>query len=242
MGTGDYSGKSSVEEIRKRFDQDVERFSNLDTGQKTVPDAALMMELCTAAAHYACSEARELLDLGCGAGNYTLKMLAHNPELNCTLNDLSVPMLDRAKERVSSIAKGKIQLLKGDLRELNLPEEHYDIVLAAAVFHHLRDDSDWEKVFQQIFRALKPGGGLWISDLISHDSTHLSALFQDRYSAYLEELGGMEYREKVWEYIEAEDSPRSLGYQLELMKKVGFRHVEVLHKNGLFAAFGGIKP
>lgn len=242
MGTGDYSGKSSVDEIRKRFDQDVERFSNLDTGQKTVPDAALMMELCTAAAHYAHSGARELLDLGCGAGNYTLKMLALNPELNCTLNDLSGAMLQRAKDRVSSIAKGQIQLLKGDLREIQLPEGQFDIVLAAAVFHHLRDDSDWEKVFYRIFTALKPGGGLWISDLISHDSTFLSALFQDRYSAFLEELGGVEYREKVWDYIAMEDSPRSLGYQLELMKKVGFQKVEVLHKNGLFAAFGGLKP
>lgn len=242
MGTGEYSGKSSVEEIRERFDQNVERFANMDTGQKTVPDAALMMELCTASAHYSSPEAKELLDLGCGAGNYTLKMLGLNPWLNCTLNDLSEPMLNRAKERVGAIAKGTVHNLKGDLRELQLPEGHFDIVLAAAVFHHLREDSDWESVFYQVYNVLKPGGSLWISDLISHDSIHLYDLFHDRYSAYLEELGGVEYREKVWKYITVEDSPRSLEYQLGLMKKVGFKQVEVLHKNGLFAAFGGIKP
>lgn len=241
MGTGEYSEKSSVEEIRERFDQDVERFANMDTGQMTVPDAALMMELCTAAAHYSNPEAKELLDLGCGAGNYTLKMLGVNPQLNCTLNDLSGPMLKRAKERVGAIAKGSVHNFQGDLRELQLPEGHFDIVLAAAVFHHLREDSDWEGVFYQVYKVLKPGGSLWISDLITHDSPHLYNLFYDRYSAYLEELGGVEYREKVWKYIAAEDSPRSLGYQLGLMKKVGFGQVEVLHKNGLFAAFGGIK-
>lgn len=37
--------KSSVDEIRKRFDGDVERFSNLDTGQKALVDAPKSMEL-----------------------------------------------------------------------------------------------------------------------------------------------------------------------------------------------------
>ncbi|MCK5392013.1 MAG: hypothetical protein KAJ31_06265 [Deltaproteobacteria bacterium] len=43
------------------------------------------------------------------------------------------------------------------------------------------------------------------------------------------------------EYIDIEDSPRSLSYQIELMKKVGFGTVDVLHKNSCFAAFVGIK-
>ena len=97
----DFRHKSSIEEIRKRFDKDVERFSNLDTGQLTVPDAALMMELCTEAAKYASPGASELLDIGCGAGNYTLKMLSKIPDLNCSLNDLSRPMLEMAKKRIS---------------------------------------------------------------------------------------------------------------------------------------------
>jgi tRNA (cmo5U34)-methyltransferase len=33
--------KSSVDEIRRRFDADVERFSNLDTGQSSTVDAPL---------------------------------------------------------------------------------------------------------------------------------------------------------------------------------------------------------
>jgi len=37
----DYSGKSTVDEIRSRFDADVERFSNLTTGQSATIDAPL---------------------------------------------------------------------------------------------------------------------------------------------------------------------------------------------------------
>ena len=233
--------KATNEEIKTRFDNDVERFANLETGQLTTIDAPLTMELCTEAARYINPAATELLDIGCGAGNYTLKMLSKVPGLNCTLNDLSMPMLEKARERVSTETKGKITIVQDDMRNLDLPDEHFDIVLAAATLHHLRDDADWELVFTKIYNALKPGGSLWISDLITQESSSINRLFEDKYGAYLETLGGPEYRQKVFDYIDYEDTPRSLNYQLDLLKKVGFRTTEILHKNSCFAAFGAIK-
>lgn len=42
--------KSTIDEIRARFDADVERFSNLATGQISTVDAPLAMELISCAA------------------------------------------------------------------------------------------------------------------------------------------------------------------------------------------------
>ncbi|MDB5109083.1 MAG: Methyltransferase type 11 [Mucilaginibacter sp.] len=237
----DYSRKATNDEIRTRFDNDVDRFSNLDTGQLTTIDAPLTMELCTEAAKYVNPQAKELLDIGCGAGNYTLKMLSKINNLNCTLNDLSMPMLQKAKERVAAETAGQITIIQDDMRNLFLPDDHFDIILAAATLHHLRDDSDWELVFTKLYKTLKYGGSIWISDLITHDSSPLNELFHQKYSDYLETLGGPEYRQKVLDYIAHEDTPRSLNYQLDLLKKVGFKQVEILHKNSYFAAFGGVK-
>ena len=89
--------KSTVEEIRLRFDADVERFSNLDTGQSATVDAPLAMALVAEAAAATTPHARHVLDVGCGAGNYTLKLLESLPNLHSTLIDLSQPMLDRAR-------------------------------------------------------------------------------------------------------------------------------------------------
>ena len=239
--TTDYSKKAGNDEIRHRFDNDVERFSNLDTGQLTTIDAPLTMELCTEAAKYINPNATDLLDVGCGAGNYTLKMLSKINNLNCTLNDLSMPMLLKAKERVSAETEDGITIIQNDMRNLMLPDGSFDIILAAATLHHLRDDADWEAVFANIYRVLKPGGSFWISDLITHDSEPLNRLFQQRYSDYLDTLGGPEYRKKVLDYVAYEDTPRSINYQTVLLKKVGFKQVEVLHKNSYFAAFGGVK-
>jgi tRNA (cmo5U34)-methyltransferase len=233
--------KSTVTEIRERFDNDVERFSNLDSGQVATMDAKLSLELLTCAARAIKPEATSLLDLGCGAGNYSLKMLSKVPNLNCTLIDLSQNMLDRASQRVAEVTSGKIEALQGDIRDINLPNNHFDIILAGAVLHHLRDDSDWELVFQKLFDSLKPGGCLMISDLIFQENPVVNELVWKMYTDYLKQQGGEEYQQKVFAYIEKEDTPRSMTYQLDLMKKVGFSTTEILHKNACFGAFGGIK-
>lgn len=233
--------KSTIEEIRERFDNDVERFSNLETGQVATIDAVVSLELITEACKRIVPNAVNVLDIGCGAGNYTLKMLSKLPHLNCTLVDLSLPMLDKALERVSNETTGKTVIMHGDIREVDLPENHFDIILAGAVLHHLRDDQDWETTFTKIFKLLKSGGCFMISDLITQDTDLLNEYTWQRYGDYLQGVGGAEYRQKVLDYIEKEDSPRSMNYQLNLMKKVGFTSVEILHKNMCFGAFGGIK-
>jgi len=233
--------KSTVQEIKERFDNDVERFSNLDTGQLSTIDATILLELITESAKRINSYAENLLDIGCGAGNYTLKMLSKLPDLNCTLIDLSRPMLDKAYERVSKETTGIVKIIHGDIREIRLQNSHYDIILAGAVLHHLRDDSDWEFVFSKLFESLAPGGCLMISDLIKQDSEILNDYIWEKYGDYLETIGGKDYKQKVFDYVEKEDSPRSLNYQLDLMKKVGFQKIEILHKNICFAAYGAIK-
>ena len=233
--------KSSVDEIRARFDNDVERFSNIETGQISTIDAQISLELITEAAKRITPNATQLLDVGCGAGNYTIKMLSKLPDLHCTLVDLSMPMLQKAEERVSKATTGKIRTVQQDIREAKLEDHGFDIILAGAVLHHLRDDEDWEQTFTKLYHLLKPGGCLMISDLITQENPILDAYTWERYGDFLENIGGKEYRQKVLDYVDKEDSPRSMSYQLELMKKVGFSSTEILHKNMCFGAFGGIK-
>lgn len=73
------------------------------------------------------------------------------------------------------------------------------------------------------------------------DHAEVNQIVWKMYANYLIGLGGEEYQQKVFDYIEKEDTPRSMSYQLDLMKKVGFSSVEILHKNACFGAFGGIK-
>jgi len=67
--------KSTPEAIRNNFDQQVERFSNLETGQTTAIDSPLCMELVARSAALLNPDARRVMDLGCGGGNYAVKVI-----------------------------------------------------------------------------------------------------------------------------------------------------------------------
>jgi len=233
--------KSTLTEIQERFDKDVDRFSNLILGQQATMDAPLVMDLITQAAQTTTPHAQRMLDVGCGAGNNTLKLLQMINPLDCDLVDLSQPMLERAKQRISPYNKGRVRLFQEDIRTAELPEGHYDIILAAMVLHHLRDDQDWEDTFKKLYRLTAPGGSIWIADFVAHENQFAQEIMWGRYGKYLESLGGPAYREKVFAYIDKEDSPRPVTYQLDLLRKVGFNQVEILHKNSCFVAFGAIK-
>lgn len=233
--------KSTVDEIRERFDNDVERFSNLESGQTATLDAAMILDLVAQTAAATNPHARSMLDVGCGAGNFTLKILSAIPNLDCTLLDLSQPMLNRAQERVGGATAGRVFLKLGDVRELDLGLKQFDIIIAAAVLHHLREYEEWASVFCKFHRCLKPGGSLWISDLVSHSVPVIQFVMWKRWGEYLTAFKGAEYRDHVYAYVEKEDSPRPVLFQCQLLRDCGFREVEVLHKNANFAALCAIK-
>ncbi|QDU38882.1 hypothetical protein Mal4_32140 [Maioricimonas rarisocia] len=233
--------KSTNDEIRERFDAQVERFSNLESGQRTAIDSPLALDLITQAASRVTPQARAVLDVGCGAGNFTLKLLARVPGLDVSLIDLSQPMLDRAVERISAATTGSVQAQQGDVRTAELGESTCDVILAGAVLHHLRGEDEWEQVFGRFHTALRPGGSIWVFDLVSSSIPAVEKLMRERYGNYLTELEDEAFRDHVFDYIEKEDSPRPLTFQLDMLRKVGFAATTVLHRHTCFAAFGAVK-
>ncbi len=243
------SEKSTTQAIKERFDNDVERFSSLETGQQTVIDARLILDLVSTLSASVVPHAEAMLDIGCGAGNNTIRIVREfaaqagreQQTLNCDLADLSQPMLDKAQARLAQEPVDTVRTFQGDFRSLDLPENHYDIIVAAAVLHHLRDDEDWLNGFARIHSLLKPNGALFVSDLFIHGHEKVHEAMWNRYGDYLIELGGVEKRDAVFDYIDYEDSPRDLTFQIETLRKVGFRTIDILHKNSVFGAYVAVK-
>ena len=150
-------------------------------------------------------------------------------------------MLERAQQRIRATGVETITVYQTDLRQLNFPDASFDGILASAVLHHLRDDSDWSATFSRLHRWLKPGGRLYVSDLAIFDEPAIQGMMWKRYAHYLESIGGPAYRDKVFAYIEKEDSPRSLSFQWERLRQAGFSHFDVLHRNSVFACYFAVK-
>jgi len=201
--------KSTIEEIRKRFDADVERFSNLDTGQQAAMDAPVILDVVARAVACHVRPQGGLLDLGCGAGNFTLRVLSHVSPLDCVLVDLSHPMLERAEQRVKAATAGRVQTIQSDMRLLSFAPASFEVILAGQVLHHLRENAEWEAMFARFHEWLSPTGTLFVADFVAYDDPGIQELMLTRYAEYLANLGGEEYRDKVLAYCEKDYGRKS---------------------------------
>jgi tRNA (cmo5U34)-methyltransferase len=233
--------KSTPEAIQRNFDQQVERFSNIETGQTTAIDSPLCMELISQAARLTNPNATHIMDLGCGGGNYAVKTAGLMPNVHCTLIDISGKMVEAAKKRVEEIVSGTVTAIQADYRNADLGKNQFDIITAGTTLHHLRGDDEWELVFDKVYKALKPGGSFWINDIVIAETNPINEMMLGGWLSILKKQISDDEIAMYKERYETEDTPRTLTYQLDLMKHTGFEHTIILHKHFNFAAFGGIK-
>ena len=233
--------KISMEELERQFDNDVERFSNEQTGQTTTIDASLVLSIVEQSILQLCPHAKRMCDIGCGAGNFSLRIARKLPNLRLTLLDLSSAMLDRAVTRLEAERFVVEETIKSDIAVAILPGNKFDITVAAASLHHLRTRNDWERAFEGIYRSLRTGGSFWMWDLIRHENDAIESVQQGRYAEYLTQLRDADYQRHVFEYIKHSDSPETISFIMEMLHSVGFRKIDIIHKNVVFVALVAVK-
>lgn len=109
-------------------------------------------------------------DLGCGAGYLTSYLVSRGARVIAV--DHSPAMLDEARGRVS----GSVEFRRGELDKLPLQDQEVDAAVANLVWHHL---ADMDRVAEEVFRILRPGGRLVITDLLPHDEEWMRAQMGD---------------------------------------------------------------
>jgi ubiquinone/menaquinone biosynthesis C-methylase UbiE/DNA-binding transcriptional ArsR family regulator len=107
---------------------------------------------------------RTLLDLGTGTG----RMLElFGPQLARGLGiDLSPDMLALARARLDRAGLRQCSVRQGDIFDLDLPQEAFDVVIIHQVLHFV---SDGARAVREAARMLEPSGRLLIVDFAPHD-------------------------------------------------------------------------
>jgi SAM-dependent methyltransferase len=120
-----------------------------------------------------------ILDFGCGYGR-TLAELARVGYDNVVGIDFSLHMLARCRSLLPDVS-----LAQNCEQTLPVRSHSVDIVLLLAVLTCMPRDDDQRALLREITRALRPGGLLYISDLLlNSDSRNL-----ERYARYASEYG-----------------------------------------------------
>jgi DNA-binding transcriptional ArsR family regulator/protein-L-isoaspartate O-methyltransferase len=104
-----------------------------------------------------------LLDLGTGTGRM-LEMFGPEIERGIGL-DFSRDMLAVARERLDRAGLKNCSVRQGDIYDLALPRDSFDVVIVHQVLHFLDDGA---RAIRQAARVLRPGGRLLIVDFAPH--------------------------------------------------------------------------
>lgn len=100
-----------------------------------------------------------LLDLGGGAGSYTLGYLAARPDLVAVYVDLP-PVAEAARPLLGD----RVEVRPGDMREVELGSD-YSLILLSNVLHYLQEE-DLDPLFARCARALAPEGRVVVHDAL----------------------------------------------------------------------------
>lgn len=95
----------------------------------------------------------KLLDVPVGTAVFTQRKWSSLKNAHITCLDYSTDMLEQAKRRLDGQAH--INFIQGDVGNLQMDDESFDIVLSMNGFHAFPDK---QKAFREICRVLKSGG------------------------------------------------------------------------------------
>ena len=140
-----------------------------------------------------------VVDFGCGGGIDVI-LAAHQVGLQGRVVgiDFTPQMIEKAKYAVAEAGLlDRIELHVADMAKTQLPYGSADVVISNCVIN-LCPDKD--EVYQEVFRILRPGGRIAISDIVLTEAvtSELHARFQSTWAGC---LGGAVPEEDYWRTI-----------------------------------------
>jgi arsenite methyltransferase len=181
------------EELKSTEDLKTNACCTLTKPPKHILEALQLVADEVQAKYYGCGltlpdhvEGKRILDLGSGSGRdcyIAAKLVGEHGSVvgvDMTDNQLAVAnkYLDFHRD-IFGYAKSNVEFLKGNienLEALNLPDASFDIIISNCVINLAQDK---QKVLNDAFRLLKPGGEMYFSDVYS-DRRVPKALQEDR--------------------------------------------------------------
>jgi ubiquinone/menaquinone biosynthesis C-methylase UbiE len=138
-----------------------------------------------------------VLDLGSGGGiDVLLSARRVGPTGFAYGVDMTDEMLDLARANAAKAGATNVEFRKGNIEDLPLPDAGVDVVISNCVVNL---STDKRAVLSEVFRVLRPGGRIGISDVVADD--HLDRAARAERGSYVGCIAGALSRAEYLEML-----------------------------------------
>ena len=223
--------------------------ADFDTGiRQLLPRYDEMLEVITRCLP---STSRCILELGCGTGELSLKILNSFPDAQVIALDYSPRMLQFAQDKITAAGyQQRWTGIQADFGDWTNNPEHLDIgsefdaCVSSLAIHHLQDEMKL-KLFERISASLTENGCFWNADPTLPESPALAEVYKAAREEWSLQQGISltEIRAKLGatstQGYSSQDQLASLDIHCQMLSKAGFKTVAVPWKYYGLAVFGG---
>ena len=220
--------------IRQHFEKEAAGFDRLFF--KVMPRYEEMMQALVDALPFDRKERVRILDLGCGTGNLSKRLIRAFPFSRITCVDMAENMLAMARLKLKT--NRNVSFWQGDIREFGFKQK-YDVIVASMVLHHI-EGKDKPRLYRTMRDSLSKDGVFFCIDIFLSPDRHLQKLYMDKWKAFMRASGlDVKKTDEMIARHQREDRPVVFKDELDIMRKAGFRNVDVVLKHYNFAVYGG---
>jgi len=224
-----------MDEIREHFEKEAREFDR--NFFKVAPYYKEAIGALISALSFKETEKIKVVDLGCGTGNITKALLDKYPKASVVCVDLAEGMI--------KMARAKLKKYKNvEYRVGNIADEdfsgRYDAVISSLVLHHI-EKKDKPKFYKKIYNGMSRGGVFYTADFVIPPGDYLKTMYVDHWKAFMAKNLSPTQIISVLDKHKREDRPAELMFELETLKKTGFKNIEVVWKKYNFAIYGAEK-
>jgi ubiquinone/menaquinone biosynthesis C-methylase UbiE len=165
---------------------------------------------------------RKILDLGCGNGNVTHRLIQKFPDAEYTLVDASQEMISLCQKEFKLYNLNCIQCY---FNEFYFQEDNYDLVVAGFSLHHC-NSVEKQELFKKIYGSLKKGGFFACSDLMLSKSNPKHSKLKEQWKSFVHLTfpDGEKWKWLMEHYSEF-DKPDNFSDQKSWLKDAGFTKI-----------------
>lgn len=182
-----------------------------------------------------------ILELGCGTGNLSLKMLEKAPNARLTAVDLVDEMVQACRERLINYQE-RTDFICADMVEFCRPGA-FDYVLSNLALHYPETDKKKLQTCRNVFKSLKPGGFFSFSVMLDGETQELRQRIWKMWEQDVLENGVSSAELEEWcTTCHKTDYPVPSSLWFRWLKETGFTYYDLIWFETIFGTIWARKP